>query len=41
VLYLYMDAAQKALATHPVSRVFFWRRSRGAMPSGVHHPADA
>jgi HAE1 family hydrophobic/amphiphilic exporter-1 len=26
VLYLYMEAAQKSLATHPVSRVFFWRR---------------
>ncbi|HSF02424.1 MAG TPA: efflux RND transporter permease subunit, partial [Solirubrobacterales bacterium] len=26
VLYLYMDAAQKSLAAHPVSRVFFWRR---------------
>jgi len=26
VLYLYMESAQKSLATHPVSRVFFWRR---------------
>jgi HAE1 family hydrophobic/amphiphilic exporter-1 len=26
VLYLYMESAQKYLATHPVSRVFFWRR---------------
>jgi HAE1 family hydrophobic/amphiphilic exporter-1 len=30
VLYLYMEAAQTALATHPVSRVFFWRRPRPA-----------
>ena len=26
VLYLYMESAQKALAAHPISRVFFWRR---------------
>ena len=26
VLYLYMESAQKSLATHPISRVFFWRR---------------
>jgi hydrophobic/amphiphilic exporter-1 (mainly G- bacteria), HAE1 family len=26
VLYLYMEAAQKSLAAHPVSRIFFWRR---------------
>ena len=26
VLYLYMESAQKYLAGHPVSRVFFWRR---------------
>jgi HAE1 family hydrophobic/amphiphilic exporter-1 len=26
VLYLYMEAAQKYLASHAVSRVFFWRR---------------
>ncbi len=26
VLYLYMEAAQKAVAAHPVSRIFFWRR---------------
>jgi HAE1 family hydrophobic/amphiphilic exporter-1 len=26
VLYLYMDAAQKYLAAHPISSVFFWRR---------------
>ncbi len=34
VLYLYMDSAQKYLAAHPISRVFFWRRLRyGAQPS--------
>ncbi len=27
VLYLYMESAQKYLATHPISRVFFWRRA--------------
>jgi hydrophobic/amphiphilic exporter-1 (mainly G- bacteria), HAE1 family len=26
VLYLYMEAAQKYLSSHPVSRIFFWRR---------------
>ncbi len=26
VLYLYMESAQKYMATHPISRVFFWRR---------------
>ena len=26
VLYLYMESAQKYLVTHPISRVFFWRR---------------
>jgi len=26
VLYLYMESAQKYLARHAVSRVFFWRR---------------
>jgi HAE1 family hydrophobic/amphiphilic exporter-1 len=29
VLYLYMESAQKYLATHPISRVFFWRRRLG------------
>jgi hydrophobic/amphiphilic exporter-1 (mainly G- bacteria), HAE1 family len=34
VLYLYMDSAQKYLAEHTISRVFFWRRVRyGAHPS--------
>jgi HAE1 family hydrophobic/amphiphilic exporter-1 len=30
VLYLAMESAQRALARHPVSRVFFWRRSAPA-----------
>ena len=30
VLYVAMDSAQRALARHPVSRVFFWRRSAPA-----------
>jgi HAE1 family hydrophobic/amphiphilic exporter-1 len=33
VLYLYMEAAQKAMARHPISSVFFWRRSRPAAPA--------
>jgi HAE1 family hydrophobic/amphiphilic exporter-1 len=33
VLYLYMESVQKALAAHPVSRVFFWRRSRPGAPA--------
>jgi hydrophobic/amphiphilic exporter-1 (mainly G- bacteria), HAE1 family len=37
VLYLYMESAQKYLAVHPISRVFFWRR-RWAAP-GVPAPA--
>jgi HAE1 family hydrophobic/amphiphilic exporter-1 len=28
VLYLYMESAQKYLAEHPISRIFFWRRLR-------------
>jgi hydrophobic/amphiphilic exporter-1 (mainly G- bacteria), HAE1 family len=32
VLYLYMDSAQKYLAAHPISRVFFWRRLRYGAP---------
>ena len=30
VLYVAMDSAQRALSAHPVSRVFFWRRSAPA-----------
>jgi HAE1 family hydrophobic/amphiphilic exporter-1 len=30
VLYVAMESAQRALADHPVSRVFFWRRSAPA-----------
>ncbi|MBI1735493.1 MAG: efflux RND transporter permease subunit [Candidatus Rokubacteria bacterium] len=33
VLYLYMESAQKYLAAHPVSNVFFWRRARRGLPS--------
>jgi len=40
VLYLYMESAQKYLATHSISRVFFWRRLRSGAPapagSGAH-----
>jgi len=28
VLYLYMEGAQRSLAAHPISRIFFWRRVR-------------
>jgi HAE1 family hydrophobic/amphiphilic exporter-1 len=38
VLYLYMDSAQKYLAEHPISRVFFWRRVRYA---GAPRPRPA
>ncbi len=39
VLYLYMEAAQKYLAAHPISRIFFWRRPRGMPPvaTGTAH----
>ena len=34
VLYLYMEGAQRSLASHSISRVFFWRRPRyGAHPA--------
>jgi HAE1 family hydrophobic/amphiphilic exporter-1 len=33
VLYLYMEAAQRSLAEHPVSRIFFWQRWRHAEPA--------
>ena len=43
VLYLYMEAAQKNLAAHPLSRIFFWRRwARRLSPSAkpaVHSSA--
>jgi hydrophobic/amphiphilic exporter-1 (mainly G- bacteria), HAE1 family len=32
VLYLYMESAQRTLAAHPVSRVFFWRRAPAPQP---------
>jgi len=32
VLYIAMDAVQRSVARHPVSRVFFWRRSVPAHP---------
>jgi HAE1 family hydrophobic/amphiphilic exporter-1 len=35
VLYLYMEGAQKYLAAHPISNVFFWRRARHPMPAPV------
>jgi hydrophobic/amphiphilic exporter-1 (mainly G- bacteria), HAE1 family len=34
VLYVAMDAAQRTLAGHPVSRVFFWRRGAPAHQPG-------
>src|SRR5206468_6406453 len=34
VLYLYMESAQKSLARHPISRIFFWRRGRRSAPPG-------
>jgi hypothetical protein len=32
VLYLYMESAQRTLAAHPISRVFFWRRAPAPHP---------
>jgi HAE1 family hydrophobic/amphiphilic exporter-1 len=40
VLYLYMESAQKSLATHPLSRVFFWRRRRGFSPADHALPSS-
>ena len=40
VLYLYMEAAQKAIARHPVSGVFFWRRWRRAPPASLAPGVD-
>jgi HAE1 family hydrophobic/amphiphilic exporter-1 len=40
VLYLYMESAQTYLAEHPVSRIFFWRRARGA-GARTGHPSPA
>jgi HAE1 family hydrophobic/amphiphilic exporter-1 len=40
VLYLYMESAQKYLATHPISRVFFWRRRRGFSPADHALPSS-
>ena len=43
VLYLYMDAAQKYLAAHPISGIFFWRRggARGCPPPSRRCARDA
>ena len=40
VLYLYMEAAQKGIARHPVSGVFFWRRWRRATPASLAPGVD-
>ena len=40
VLYLYMEAAQKAIARHPVSGIFFWRRWRRAPPASLAPGVD-
>jgi len=39
VLYLYMEGAQRSLAAHPVSGLFFWRRHRAGLPE--HAPSLA
>ncbi|MBI2218899.1 MAG: efflux RND transporter permease subunit [Candidatus Rokubacteria bacterium] len=41
VLYLYMESAQRYLAAHPVSRVFFWRRVRAAGASSPEPVANS
>ena len=35
VIYLYMEAAQKYVASHPISRVFFWRRRPRLVPDAA------
>jgi HAE1 family hydrophobic/amphiphilic exporter-1 len=40
VIYLYMEAAQKGLANHPVSGIFFWRRWRQPQPVTVAPGGD-
>jgi HAE1 family hydrophobic/amphiphilic exporter-1 len=35
VLYLYMESAQRSLASRPISRVFFWRKSLAGERSGA------
>jgi hydrophobic/amphiphilic exporter-1 (mainly G- bacteria), HAE1 family len=41
VLYLYMESAQKYLAAHPISRVFFWRRLRYDAPPSPNPAVQA
>jgi hypothetical protein len=41
VLYLYMESAQRSLASRSISKVFFWRRIRpasAAAPTGLGQP---
>jgi hydrophobic/amphiphilic exporter-1 (mainly G- bacteria), HAE1 family len=33
VLYVAMESAQRSLAEHPISRIFFWRRPSPALPT--------
>ncbi len=43
VIYLYMESAQKYLAAHPISRVFFWRRRPAFAATAVDgngHPSE-
>jgi HAE1 family hydrophobic/amphiphilic exporter-1 len=40
VIYLYMEGAQKGLAKHPVSGIFFWRKWRQPTPATVTPGGD-
>jgi HAE1 family hydrophobic/amphiphilic exporter-1 len=42
VLYIYMENAQRYLASHPISRVFFWRRTTemGGASTGPPMPPE-
>jgi HAE1 family hydrophobic/amphiphilic exporter-1 len=40
VLYLYREAAQTYLASHPISRIFFWRRRGSTTPRPAPHDVN-
>ena len=40
VIYLYMEGAQKAVARHPLSGIFFWRKWRHPTPAAATPGGD-
>jgi hypothetical protein len=40
VLYLYMEGAQRSLASRSISRVFFWRRPKYESRPALGHSVD-